>query len=303
MEIRDLDDRYYIGGLLGEGGLARVYRYEPKDVERDCPLALKVMKPESRLGLLGSEFSRRFEFEGAVSIDAAAIRPDLFPQIVYVRRDVEGRAKSIVMELLEGWNLREYLGGQVTYMDAVSIVLDVLLALQSLHLAGIIHRDVKLENVFICKDGVIKLLDFGLSGSTSHPMKGNPACVIGTPNSLAPESFRGVKMDPRSDIYSAGVVLYECLALKKMHKFRGFDEADEFHASGGVPAPLTETVPNVLRQIVMKMVESDMEKRYQTAQQALRALAEFAVQEDPSLRTVEPYYSVLGRVTDQYQWL
>ena len=269
--------RYRIVGLLGRGGMGVVYRAH--DDQLDRPTAIKVV------GVDGStEVARqRLQREGR---SAARIRHPHVCQIYDIGE--ENGEPFIAMELLDGEPLSERLvRGAMPVAEAVPLALLILGALQALHDHGIVHRDLKPSNVFLTGHGP-KLLDFGLAraASTGNATDRTEAqltvvgSVVGTPDYMSPEQFRGEAVDARSDLFSAGVMLFEMLAGRR--PFTGRTSVDVYHAImyerppalGGSPA--AAVVDSVIRRALAK----DRVDRLQTAaEMAERLRPALAVQE------------------------
>ncbi|MFL6088810.1 MAG: Stk1 family PASTA domain-containing Ser/Thr kinase [Aeromicrobium sp.] len=204
-----LGNRYELGGILGRGGMADVR------IGRDLRLGRTVAIKQLRPDLASDEsFQARFRREAQ---SAAALN---HPAIVAVYDTGEGTDKHgnhipyIVMEYVEGQTLRDLLkdGRKILPERALSIVADVLSALEYSHRAGIIHRDIKPANVMLTPDGQVKVMDFGIARAIADASVTQTAAVIGTAQYLSPEQARGETVDARSDIYSTGCLLYELLA-------------------------------------------------------------------------------------------
>src|SRR6185436_8858103 len=203
---------YEITGLLGSGGMGEVYR--GRDTRLDRPVALKVLPAALAAD---PRFRQRFDREARV------ISRLNHPQIctVYDIGDAQG-VSFLVMELVEGETLRAW-GSRPrarTISDIVAIVLQISRALAAAHAAGIVHRDIKPDNVLVRADGSVKVLDFGVAklapaASAADATTGfgdtEFGTLIGTTGYMSPEQARGVDVDGRSDIFSLGIVLYELL--------------------------------------------------------------------------------------------
>ncbi|HJR89330.1 MAG TPA: Stk1 family PASTA domain-containing Ser/Thr kinase [Aeromicrobium sp.] len=204
-----LGNRYELGGILGRGGMADVR------VGRDQRLGRTVAIKQLRPDLASDEsFQARFRREAQ---SAAALN---HPSIVAVydtgeATDAHGHhIPYIVMEYVDGQTLRDILrdGRKILPERALSIVGDVLSALDYSHRQGIIHRDIKPANVMLTPDGQVKVMDFGIARAVADASVTQTAAVIGTAQYLSPEQARGETVDARSDIYSTGCLLYELLA-------------------------------------------------------------------------------------------
>ena len=195
-----LSERYRIDAFLAEGGMALVYRAHDLRLERD--VALKIVK---------DEFANSPDYLDAFINEAKLAARVSHPNLVNVfDQGVDGDFDYLVMELVVGKTLREIMSKftKIEPSRALDVVASVLAGLSALHRAGIVHRDVKPENIILANDGRIKVTDFGLARPTSETKTaGTP--LLGTVAYIAPEVLRGEQLDSRSDLYSVGVVLFE----------------------------------------------------------------------------------------------
>jgi len=263
---------YEIVSLLGAGGMGEVYRARDSRLRRE--VAIKVL-PQALS--LDADRMRRFEQEALAT--AALNHPNILA--VFDIGTSEG-SPYVVSELLEGETLRDRLrSGSIAARKALEYALQIAHGLAAAHEKGIIHRDLKPENLFITKDGRVKILDFGLakltqidpgSGSnTSMPTvthDGTEAgLVMGTAGYMSPEQVRGLTLDPRSDIFSFGAILYEMLSGKRA--FHRDTPADTMSAIlKEEPPELSETNRNVspaLERIVQHCLEKNPESRFHSA--------------------------------------
>ncbi len=274
-----LDGRYRVGEVIARGGMSTVHR--GTDLRLDRPVAVKIMEPS-----LASDpvFVRRFEREAR-----AAARLS-HPGIVAVHD--QGRHSDgtifLVLELVEGGTLRDVIREQVRLAPAtaLTVVEQVLAALSVAHRMGMVHRDVKPENVLVSSTGALKVADFGLvaaawdgaadgsldtGGSTSDDL------ILGTAAYLAPEQVQHGRTDERSDVYAAGVMLFELLTGVPPH---GGDTALAVayrHVNVDVPAPSTRApgIPRALDRLVVDATRRDPDDRVESAaaflEQARRA--------------------------------
>jgi Tol biopolymer transport system component len=260
---------YEIVSLLGAGGMGEVYRARDSRLKRE--VAIKVLPHTLSLD---SDRLRRFEQEALAT--AALNHPNILA--VFDIGTHEG-APYVVSELLEGETLRERVrGGPVVVRKALDYALQIAHGLAAAHEKGIIHRDLKPENLFITKDGRVKILDFGLA-KLIQPEPGahtslatatqatEAGVVMGTAGYMSPEQVRGVAVDPRSDIFSFGAILYEMLSGKRA--FHGETPADTMSAIlKEEPPDLSETGRNVspaLERIVQHCLEKNPESRFHSA--------------------------------------
>ncbi len=260
---------YEIVSPLGAGGMGEVYRSRDPRLKRE--VAIKVL-PQSFS--LDADRLRRFEQEALAT--AALNHPNILA--VFDIGTIEG-SPYVVSELLEGETLRERLrSGSIAVRKTLDYALQIAQGLAAAHEKGIIHRDLKPENLFVTKDGRVKILDFGLAKltqaepgtDTSLPTAthGTEAgLVMGTAGYMSPEQVRGVALDPRSDIFSFGAILYEMLSGKRA--FHGDTAADTMSAIlKEDPPDLNETNRNVspaLERVVQHCLEKNPEQRFHSA--------------------------------------
>ena len=277
-----LDGRYQIESLVGMGGMANVYR--GTDIKTGNAIAVKVLKEEF---LDNEELVRRFKNESkAISILD-------HPNIVKVYDvSVTDRLQYIVMEYVDGITLKEYLkqrGGALTWKETVHFATQVLSALQHAHSKGIIHRDVKPQNIMLLANGSIKMMDFGIARFSRAQSQTVSDKAIGSVHYISPEQAKGDRTDARTDIYSVGVMLYEMLSGKLPFDGDGAVSIAIMQISDKAK-PLAQVAPNVpegLCQITEKAMEKDPAKRYQSAQEMLEAIEAF--KHNPSARFAYEY--------------
>ena len=272
---------YRIISVIGAGGMGEVYLAEDTKLRRK--VALKVLaadftKNEDRL--------RRFEQEAQA---ASALN---HPNILTIHEiGTDGDAHFIATEFIDGETLRHRLGrSRMTTRDVLEVAVQVAGALAAAHSAGIIHRDVKPENIMLRPDGYIKVLDFGLAKLTEEKTvettteaptiaraNTDPGTVMGTLSYMSPEQARGKVVDARSDVFSLGVVIYEMIAGRT--PFEGETPSDVISfILQTEPPPLTRfstDVPSELERIVTKALAKDKDERYQTIKDMLIDLKRF----------------------------
>jgi len=261
-----LAQHYEIQQILGEGGMGAVYK--AKDRELDRLVALKVIRPE----LAGNpDILQRFKQEILLSskvTDRNVIR-------IYDLGDADG-IKFITMEYVEGEDLRTILRsrGKLPVKEAVNIIAQTLSGLAAAHREGIIHRDLKPGNIMRDAQGRVVVMDFGLARSLDSDGMTRTGLMVGTMEYMSPEQAQAKELDPRSDIFTVGLILYELLAGKMPW------EAESALASllkrtqeRAIPlSAIDREVPGVLSNIVSKCLERDPKLRYQTASEALTDL-------------------------------
>lgn len=273
---KKLDGRYLIESLIGVGGMANVYK--GRDVRTGNQIAVKVLKEEF---LDNEELVRRFKNE------SKAISILNHPNIVKVYDvSVTDQLQYIVMEYIDGITLKEYLkqrNGALTWKEVVHFATQVLSALDHAHSKGIVHRDVKPQNIMMQADGSIKMMDFGIARFSRAQSQTVSDKAIGSVHYISPEQAKGDHTDARTDIYSVGVMMYEMLSGKLPFDGTGAVSIAIMQISEK-PKPLAEVAPNIpvgLRQITEKAMEKDPADRYQSAQEMLDAIAAF--RRDPSI--------------------
>ena len=274
---KKLDGRYLIESLIGVGGMANVYRGQ--DTQTGNAVAVKVLKEEF---LDNEELVRRFKNESkAISILD-------HPNIVKVYDvSVSDKMQYIVMEYIDGITLKEYLkqrGGALTWKETVHFATQILGALEHAHSKGIVHRDVKPQNIMLLANGSIKMMDFGIARFSRAQSQTVSDKAIGSVHYISPEQAKGDHTDGRTDIYSVGVMMYEMLSGHLPFDGSGTVSIAIMQISEK-PKPLAQVAPNVpegLRQITEKAMEKDPDDRYQSAAEMLQAIQAF--KQNPSIR-------------------
>lgn len=273
-----LDGRYEMRELIGVGGMA--YVYKAYDAVDDRIVAVKILKDEF---LNSDEFVRRFRNE------SKAIAILNHPNIVKVLDVGFGeRLQYIVMEYIDGITLKEYLDQRkdIRWKEAVHFTVQILRALQHAHDKGIVHRDIKPQNIMLLSDGTIKVTDFGIARLSRNEMKatvdGNKA--IGSVHYISPEQARGEITDEKTDLYAVGIMLYETLTGRLPF------EADnavsvaimQMQSEAKAPHLINAEIPEGLEQITLKAMQKDTAKRYQSAAEMLSDFDEF--KRNPSIK-------------------
>lgn len=265
-----LDGRYEIHEIIGVGGMAVVYKaYD--NIDRKI-VAVKILKDEF---LTNEEFKRRFKNE------SKAIAVLSHPNIVKVLDVSFGdRLQYIVMEYVEGITLKEYIEqqGRVKTREALYFVMQILRALQHAHDKGIVHRDIKPQNIMLISNGTLKVTDFGIATFSRDETKTMTGTAIGSVHYISPEQAKGSLTDAKSDIYSVGVVLYEMLtgSLPFQSENAVSVALMQLQKEPKRPRELNPDIPIGLDQIIMKAMQKNTADRYQSAAEMLVDLSEFS---------------------------
>lgn len=263
-----LDGRYEFVELIGIGGMANVYR--AFDNVKKCDVAVKVLKEE----FLGNEeFVRRFRNE------SKAIASLSHPNIVRIF-DVNfgDRIQYIVMEYIDGVTLKEFIDKAkvLDWKDTVHFTFQILRALQHAHDRGIVHRDIKPQNVMLLQDGTVKIMDFGIA-RFARDERINRDRAIGSVHYISPEQASGGITDAKSDIYSMGIMMYEMLTGKL--PFDGdtpeLVATKQIQALAESPLKINPEIPKGLVDILVRAMQKDPSNRYQSAAEMLRDIDEF----------------------------
>lgn len=277
-----LDARYEIQEVIGVGGMAVVYKaYDSID---DRIVAVKILKEEY---LANEEFRRRFKNE------SKAIAVLSHPNIVKVYNVSYGdRLQYIVMEYVEGITLKEYIEqqGKLGIKETVHFTMQILRALQHAHDKGIVHRDIKPQNIMLLSNGNIKVTDFGIARFSYSDTKTMTDSAIGSVHYISPEQARGDATDARADIYSVGVVLYEMLTGQL--PFQSDNSVSvalmQLQNDPKLPRELNGSIPLGLEQIVMHAMQKNTKNRYQSAAEMLLDIEEF--RRNPNIRFQRDYF-------------
>ena len=300
-----LDDRYEILEVIGEGGMAVVYK--ARDNRLDRLVAVKIMREEMAAD---EEFRRRFCAES----HAVAMLSN--PNIVAVYDVSHSDAMEyIVMELVEGITLKQYMDkkGALPWREMLHFSKQIARALGHAHERGIIHRDIKPQNIMLLRDGTIKVADFGIA-ALENEIYENDGQAIGSIHYIAPEQARGESPDARSDLYSLGVVMYEMLTGQRPYTGDTMGEIAIKHMNAEAVAPrkIVEDIPAELERITLKAMNAKITERYQSASELLDDMDAFTqsqlrgdieVEEEEPLEnpSVVPVRSVSELSQDQYR--
>ncbi|MCR5484000.1 MAG: Stk1 family PASTA domain-containing Ser/Thr kinase [Clostridiales bacterium] len=277
-----LDGRYEIQEIIGVGGMAVVYKaYDNID---DRIVAVKILKEEF---LANEDFRRRFKNE------SKAIAVLSHPNIVKVYDVSYGdRLQYIVMEYVEGITLKEYIEqqGRINWKESVYFVTQILRALQHAHDKGVVHRDIKPQNIMLLENGTIKVTDFGIARFSMSETRTMTDMAIGSVHYISPEQARGDITDNKSDIYSVGVVLYEMLTGQLPFQSESSVSVAlmQLQSEAKRPREINPSIPVGLEQITVKAMQKRPQDRYQSAAEMLLDIDEF--RRNPSMKFEHNYY-------------
>ena len=260
-----LADRYELGPVLGEGGMARVHRGLDRQLRRH--VALKVLAPP---------FDRDRSFVERFRREARAAAGLSHPNIVAVfDSGSDDGTHFIVTELVEGETLADRLkrDGRIPPAEAVAVAVDVARALAAAHERGLIHRDIKPGNVMVLPDGRVKVVDFGIARAAGSDTLTGTGVVLGSTAYLSPEQAGGQPVDERADLYALGCVLYEMLTGHAPFRADTPIATMYRHVNEDAPPPSTiSPVPPELETVVMRCLEKDPKRRFASAAELEAAL-------------------------------
>ena len=272
-----LDNRYEILERIGTGDMAVVYKAKCHRLNR--LVAIKILKSDLAQN---EEFRRRFNAE------SQAVAQLSHPNIVSVY-DVSrgGDTEYIVMELIDGITLKQYMEkrGQLNWRESLHFITQIMRGLSHAHSRGIIHRDIKPQNIMVLRDGSVKVADFGIAclADSAQTMTQE---ALGSVHYISPEQARGDRPDARSDIYSSGVVLYEMLTGRLPFEGESAVSVAIQHLSSIPLAPreINPDIPEQLELICMKAMAPDLEHRYQSADAMIADLEAFRKNPDVEMK-------------------
>lgn len=272
---KKLDGRYELIEKIGVGGMAVVYK--AYDNLEGRTVAVKILKEEY---VSNEEFIRRFKNE------SKAIAVLSHPNIVKVFDVSFGETlQYIVMENIDGITLKQYIEqqGSLRWKDALNFAVQILRALQHAHDRGIVHRDVKPQNIMVLADGTIKVTDFGIARFARSEQKTITDKAIGSVHYISPEQARGDNTDEKSDIYSLGVILYEMLTGQLPFQAESAVSVAimQLQREPELPTSINGSIPEGLEQITMHAMQKNTDKRYKSAAEMLCDLEAF--KRDPSI--------------------
>ena len=268
------DGRYKIKREIGTGGMAIVY--EAIDLKTGQSVALKMLKESISDN---TQALRRFinESKAVAMMDHANI-------VKILDVSVKTEHKFIVMEYIKGITLRDYMNkkGKLSWQEACAFITQILQALDHAHMRGVIHRDIKPQNIMIMEGGFIKVADFGIAKIPNAETVTMVDHAVGTIYYISPEQARGKKIDARSDLYSLGVMFYEmltgCLPFMSESSYEIMNK--HINTSPKPPKEYLPQLPTGVEQIILCSMEKDPTRRYQSASQMLRHI--YRVQQNPA---------------------
>ncbi len=287
-----IDGRYEIIEIIGVGGMAVVYKAFDNIDHRI--VAVKILKDEF---LANEEFRRRFKNE------SKAIAVLSHPNIVKVYDVSYGNMiQYIVMEYVEGISLKEYIEqqGKINPREAIYYVTQILRALQHAHDKGIVHRDIKPQNIMLISDGTIKVADFGIARFSRSETRTMTDGAIGSVHYISPEQAKGSHTDAKTDLYSVGVMLYEMLT--GILPFQSDNAVSvalmQLQNDPVKPREINPDIPVGLEQIIIRAMQKNQSDRYQSASEILRDIDEY--KKNPNIKFDYSYFTATqpGQITE-----
>lgn len=278
-----LSERYEIMSRIGAGGMADVYKAQDRKLNR--LVAVKVMKAEFRED---TSFVQKFQKEAQAAAKLS------HPNVVNVYDVGEDRGLYfIVMELIEGITLKNYIGkkGKLSVKEATSIAIQVSLGLEAAHNCGIVHRDVKPQNIIISTDGKVKLSDFGIAKAiNSNTITAN---VMGSVHYSSPEQVRGGISDAKSDIYSLGITMYEMVTGRVPFDGDTTVSIAIKHLQEEIvpPSIYTPDLPYSLEQVILKCTQKNPDRRYQNVGELIDDLKKSLIDPQGNFVAISPLAS------------
>ena len=275
-----LGKRYEVLSKIGTGGMADVYK--GKDLMLNRYVAIKVLKKEYREDV---NFVRKFKAE------AQAAAGLMNPNIVNVYDVGEDRGLYyMVMELVEGITLKEYIErkGRLSHKEVISIAIQMCTGISVAHAAGLVHRDIKPQNVMISRDGKVKVTDFGIAKAiTSNTISSN---AMGSVHYTSPEQARGGYSDTKSDIYSIGITLFEMVTGRVPFNGDSTVAVALKHLQEEItpPSEFVRGIPYSLEQIILKCTQKNSERRYSSTNALIQDLKRSLVNPDGDFVIIPP---------------
>lgn len=275
--------RYEIQELIGTGGMSDVYRAKDNKLNRN--VAVKVLK---------QEFAENRDFVSKFRREAEAAANLMHPNIVTVYDVGEDSGISyIVMELVDGYTLKQYIEkkSRLNITECISIAIPIASGIEAAHNKGIIHRDIKPQNVIISKDGKVKVTDFGIAKTTtSNTISSN---VMGSVHYTSPEQARGGFSDEKSDIYSLGITLFEMVTGRVPFNGDTTVAIAIKHIQEDMPSPKTyvEDLPISIEQIILKCTQKSPDRRYQKMSEVIEDLKKAYISPNENFVKLDTYES------------
>lgn len=268
-----LGSRYEILERIGSGGMAVVYKAKCNWLNRF--VAIKILKEDLAQD---AEFRRRFYDESKAV--AMLSHPNIVSIYDVSRSENPNEPDYIVMELIDGITLKQYIqkrGGKLNWKESLHFITQIMKGLSHAHSRGIIHRDIKPHNIMVLRDGSVKVADFGIARLMSASQNTMTQETLGSVHYISPEQAKGSHIDARSDIYSAGVVLYEMLTGRLPYEGDSPVAVAIQHINSIPLSPreLDDSIPEAMEEITMKAMAPDVDKRYLSAEAMLADLEEF----------------------------
>ena len=268
-----LGKRYEILEKIGSGGMAVVYKAKCHWLNRF--VAIKILKEDLAQD---EDFRRRFHEESQAV--AMLSHPNIVSIYDVSRSEDTAEPDYIVMELIDGITLKQYMqkkGGRLNWKESLHFITQIMKGLSHAHGRGIIHRDIKPHNIMVLRDGSVKVADFGIARLISSAQSTMTQEALGSVHYISPEQARGSHVDARSDIYSAGVVLYEMLTGRLPYEGDSPVAVAIQHINSIPLSPreLDPSIPEAMEEITVKAMASDVNKRYVSAEAMLVDLEEF----------------------------
>ena len=279
---RIIDNRYRLKKTLGSGGMADVYLAHDEVLDRD--VALKVL---SRRYANDEEFVKRFKKEAQSA--AVLSHPNIVP--VYDRGELEGGTHYITMEYVPGGTLKDRIRkeGPLPPREAVGLALKVARAIQAAHQSGLIHRDVKPQNILLTDSGDAKVADFGIARAVNATTTTSQNLILGTAQYMSPEQARGEPVSQKSDLYSLGVVMYEMLT-GELPYHPGNPVMVPAEAANGrlrTPREVDPTIPEGINAVTLRLLDKDSAKRYSEAGELIDDLERVSAGLPPASATTQ----------------
>lgn len=258
------EDRYRIVSYLGQGGMADVYK--AYDLINRIYVAIKIVREDAPNK---EELYTRFSYE--IHVAAAAQNHFNIVRILNYGKIKDNNCPFMVTEFINGQTLRDILDnrGTLDFKESVFLIKQILDALTELHAIGIVHRDIKPQNIYVLSSGVVKIADFGISAFLNKPnnMISEKKVIVGTPQYLAPEIIIDGKVSPQGDIYALGITFFEMITGRV--PFNAKETRDILQMQIKNPLPNARTfrpnTPEGIVSIIEKACEKDINDRYQTA--------------------------------------